>query len=131
MALEEASVERPELIVAHRNAVHARRLVQAFRQRGWCVHPARSGREVRSLARGLFLPAILLGTDQMEESGWLTCAKLHLELPQVRVFLLAPAVTPVLRRFAAFLGAAELLVQQDDPRAVVRAVCGPALPAAG
>lgn len=128
---EEASGGRPELIVAHRDPGHAAWLGEVFRQRGWRVHPARSGREVRVLARSLVLPTVLLGTDPIEESGWLTCAKLRHEQPQLRVFLVAPAVTPERRRFAAFLGAAGLLGRLDDPRAVVRAVCGRALPAVG
>jgi DNA-binding response OmpR family regulator len=132
MALSEEAVSyRPELILSFRDPRHTAVVGEAFRQRGWRVHPARSGREVRALARELVAPTILLGTDQVEESGWLTCAKLRQEQPHLRVFLVAPAVTPERRRFAAFLGAAGLLGQQDDPRAVVRAVCGARLPAAG
>jgi hypothetical protein len=122
---EEAIGVRPELIVAHRDPCHALALGEAFRQRGWDVHPARSAWEVRILARSLALPTVLLGTEALEESGWLTCAKLRHEQPHLRVFLVAPAVTPERRRFAVFLGAAGLVGRQDDPRTVVRAVCGP------
>jgi DNA-binding response OmpR family regulator len=130
MALrEEASGCRPDLILSHRDPRHAALLGEAFRLRGFHVHTARAGWEVRALAQDLVSPTILLGTEQLEESGWLTCAKLRSEQPHLRVFLVAATVTPEWRRFAAFVGAAGLLGQQDDPRAVVRAVCGTALPA--
>jgi DNA-binding response OmpR family regulator len=128
--MEEAVGCRPDLIVACRDPRHAALIGEAFRRRGFSVHPARDGREARALARSLILPVVILGTDQPEESGWLTCAKLRHEHPHLRVFLVAPQLTPQRRRFAIYLGAAGLLGQQDDPRALVRAVCGRPLPAA-
>jgi DNA-binding response OmpR family regulator len=131
MALSEEAVGcRPELILSHRDPRHAALLGEAFRQRGFCVHPARAGWEVRALAQSLVAPTVLLSTEQLEESGWLTCAKLRSEQPHLRIFLVAPTVTAERRRFALFVGAAGLLGHQDDPRAVVRAVCGAPLPAA-
>jgi DNA-binding response OmpR family regulator len=130
MALrEEATGCRPNLIVSHRDPGQAARIGEAFRQRGFRVHPARSGLEVRALAQSLVAPTIILGTDALEESGWLTCAKLRYDQPHLRVFLVAPAVTAERRRFAAFVGASGLLGPLDDARSLMRAVCGPALPA--
>jgi CheY-like chemotaxis protein len=126
---EEANGYRPELILCHRDPRHAPLLGEAFRQRGFRVHAVGSGREARALAQHLVSPTILLGTEHPEESGFLTCAKLHAEQPHLRIFLVAPVVTPERRRFAAFVGAAGLLGPQDDPRAVVRGVCGARRPA--
>jgi hypothetical protein len=128
---EEAIGYRPELIVAHRDPLHAGRIGAAFRQRGWRVRFAASGLEVRALARTLEAPTVLLGTEQDEESGWLTCAKLLLERPLARVFLLSPVLTPGRRRFAAFLGAAGLVGERDDVRTLLRLVAGVRIPVAG
>ena len=128
---EEALGFRPELIVAHRDPLHAGRVAAVFRQRGWRIHFAESGREARALAEALDAPTVLLGTEQDEESGWLTCAKLRLDRPRARVFLLAPAVTPEGRRFAAFVGAAGLVGERDDLRALVKVVGGVRMPVAG
>jgi DNA-binding response OmpR family regulator len=132
MALpEEAIGYRPELIVAHRDPPRADLLAAVFRQHGWRVRLAGSGREARALAADLDAPTVLLSTEQDEESGWLTCAKLRLERPRARVFLLAPAVTSEGRRYAAFVGAAGLVGDRDDLHSLVKAVCGLRMPVAG
>jgi DNA-binding response OmpR family regulator len=132
MALpEEAIGYRPELIVAHRDPRRADLLAAAFGQHGWRVRRAGSGRDARALAAALDAPTVLLSTEQDEESGWLTCAKLRLERPRARVFLLAPAVTAEERRYATFVGAAGLLGDRDDLHTVVKVVCGVRISVAG
>ena len=132
MALpEEAIGYRPELILAHRDPLRADLLAAVFRQRGWRVRLAGSGPEARALAAALDAPTVLLGTEQDEESGWLTCAKLRLERPRARVFLLAPVPTAEGRRFAAVAGADGLLGERDDLRTLVKVVCGLRIPVAG
>ena len=128
---EEALGFRPELIVAVRDPLRADVVRAAFRQRGWRVHLAESAEEARALARARAAPTVLLGTEQDGESGWLTCAKLRQERPRGRVFLLSPAVTSERCRFAAFVGAAGLTGEADDPRALVRLVSGLPVPVAG
>jgi DNA-binding response OmpR family regulator len=132
MALpEEAIGYRPELIVAHPDPLRAELIRSAFRQRGWRVHLAASPLEARALAHAREAPTVLLSAERDEESGWLTCAKLLLQRPLARVFLLSAVVTPQRRRFAAFVGAAGLLGDHDDLRSLVKAVLGLRMPVAG
>ena len=132
MAPEEEAVDyRPALILAHGDPVYATLVAEAFRQRGWDVHLARSGPEARRLVQGLAPAAVVLDTELPGESGWLACDKLTRQQPQLRVVLVAPAVTAERRRFAAFVGAAGLVARADAARALVEQLCGTPLPAAG
>jgi hypothetical protein len=101
------------LILAHSNAAYEARLAHGFRQLGWEVYVARGGPEVRRLVRGLEAEMVILSTDQPEESGWLTCAKLTHELPWVKVILVGD---PCSRNqgLAAFLGASALVPRSDE-----------------
>ena len=129
--MEEASGARPELIVSHRDPGQAARLGEVFRQRGFCVHSAHSGLEVRALAQSLVLPTVVLGTEPLEESGWLTCAKLTEEHPYTKVVLTTPNATARKRRFARFAGAADLVDARAGVSSLVDAVCTAALRAVG
>jgi hypothetical protein len=127
---EESGVFRPTLILAHRDPAFVAAAAATLRP-GWHVRLARTGAEVRRLARELGPAVVVLGTGGLDESGWLTCAKLRRELPEVRVLLVDPAPTPELRRFAAFVGAVRLLHEHEGACTLLHAVQGKPLPVAG
>jgi DNA-binding response OmpR family regulator len=132
MAPEEETVHfNPTLILAHGDPVYATLVGEAFRHHGWDVQLARSGPEARRLAQELGSAAVVLDTELHGESGWLTCDKLTHEQPQLRVILVASAVTPERRRFATFVGATCLVARYDGARVLVEQLCGTPLPAAG
>src|SRR5262245_32228996 len=58
-----------------------------LRQRGWTVWQAGSADHARRLAASHLPSAIVLAADSEDESGWLTCAKLKLAQPRLRVLL--------------------------------------------
>ncbi|HJT78571.1 MAG TPA: hypothetical protein VJ739_15305 [Gemmataceae bacterium] len=120
----------PTLILAHRDPRYAAAAIDALRPR-WDVRLAHSSAEVRCLARELGAAVVVLGAGALDETGGLTCAKLSRELPGLRIILVAAAPTPELRRFAAFAGAARVVNEGDGPRALLHAVEGKALTAAG
>jgi DNA-binding response OmpR family regulator len=120
----------PGVILAHRDPGYVAQTCRALRQRGWRVHLARSGEEVRRLAHRLAPAAVALDTELADESGWLTCAKLTGEQPQLKVILVGPHTDRTDRRFAAFAGAAGLVSPQDGVPALVEEVCGGPLPVA-
>lgn len=118
---------RPRLILALADSAQAVRRERAFRRHGWEVHRASSGSEARRLAARLLPQLVILDTDLHEESGWLTCAKLHLEQPKQKILLVGPDVSPRNTRLSEFVGAMGLVSASDDLGALVResnAACG-------
>ncbi len=128
---EASDVFHPTLILGHRDPRYAAAVADALRLRGWDVYLARSGADVRRLARQHAAAVVVLGTGPLDETGWLTCAKLSRELPGLRILLVDPAPTPERRRFADYVGAARLLSEIDGVRAVLHEIQGKALTVAG
>ena len=59
-------------------------------------------------------------------SGWLTCAKLQWEQPDLPIYLVANQASAEKRRFADFVGARRLLARGLGARAVVDELIGAA-----
>jgi len=74
---------------------------------------------VRRLVREAAPSVVVLATDLADESGWLTCAKLTEEFPEVRVILVGPAPTLREYEFADFVGASALLKQRNSTAALL------------
>src|SRR5687768_1188063 len=99
---------RPCLILALAEAPHAAETGRAFRRLGWDVYTAQSGPEARRLARLLEAEVVVLDVALPDETGWLTCAKLHAERPSVAILLFTDTAGPHDRARAAFVGALAL-----------------------
>lgn len=120
------------LIVAHTNPEYAAQVGRQFRRLGWEVHPARSGAEVRRLARTLGPQLVVLGEEAPDETGWLTCAKLAREPRRCRVVVVSRAPTAEDQRLTRFVGGSALVRQDADAGALVAEVYGEThLPAVG
>jgi DNA-binding response OmpR family regulator len=130
-AIEDNTTYRPCLILALPDADYADLACRSFRRRGWDVYRARTGPEVRRLARMIEPELVLLDTELPGESGWLTCDKLTREQPRTNVVLVAAASAPPDDQLAAFVGASALVNRADSMALLVRDVCGTPLPAAG
>jgi DNA-binding response OmpR family regulator len=94
----------PRLVVG--GWAFAARLAAHLRDLGWDVHTATDAAEVRRLAHRKKPYAVLLPVEAMDESGYLTCAKLRQCLPRVKVVLVGRERTAEAERFAGFVGAA-------------------------
>jgi DNA-binding response OmpR family regulator len=129
--LEASPVYRPSLLVAHADPVYASGAARAFQRLGWDTYTARTGPEVRRLARMLGADLVVLDAELPEESGWLTCAKLVQELPRVKVVLVADHPDAAQEQFADFVGASALVGRAGGFAALLAEVEGPPLPAAG
>lgn len=110
----------PCLIVADGDPVRAGRVARSFRRLGWDAYSARSGPEVRRLARMLGPELVILDTLLPEESGWLTCEKLTRELPDIKVVLVDPAPDAKRQGLAAFVGASGLAGREDGAGTLLR-----------
>jgi len=110
-AMLENLLVRPCLVLAHADPVYAAATSRAFGRLGWDVYQALTGPETRRLARIYRAQVVVLDTDLPGESGWLTCAKLLQERPEVKVLLVSGHSQPSDHAFCAFVGAAALLPQ--------------------
>ena len=105
---------RPRLVLAYAEAAHASRTGRSFRRRGWEVHLVGTSAEARRLTAALAPELVILDTELAEESGWLTCAKLRVEQPDQRIFLVTPHVDADNQELSDFVGAAALFARTDD-----------------
>jgi DNA-binding NarL/FixJ family response regulator len=72
---------------------------------------------------------VILDSELPDESGWLTCAKLTQEQPELHVVLVADHIDASSHQFAYYVGAAALVSRNDGLRALVDEARDVALPA--
>jgi DNA-binding response OmpR family regulator len=122
---------RPSLILAHADPLYTALIRQIFLRLGWDVYTVASGIEVRELAAELSPSLVILDAELPEESGWLTCAKLKQEQPDLKVVLLVDQVNLSSHAFGYFAGASALVLRDDGLHALVEEARDVALSAAG
>ena len=105
--MEKDRKKMPKIIVGM-TGTKALKIEHAFRQMGWRVSAADGASETRALAKKCRAAVVVLAASQFAESGFLTCAKLVIDMPKARVWLVGPAEEE-LERFALFAGAAGYL----------------------
>ncbi len=113
----------PRLVLGLGASPLADAVADHFRTLGWDVTYARSGAEAGWVAHRSKPAAVVLTADQLGESGYLTCAKVRLTRPGVRVVLVGPEDAENARR-ARYAGAVGYLPDTAGPAAVARAVLG-------
>jgi DNA-binding response OmpR family regulator len=111
---------QPCLVLAHPDPVFTTETSRAFRRQGWDVYPATNGPELRRLTRMLGAHLVILDAELPGESGWLTCAKLRLELPEVRVLLIGDDPSIRQQHRANFIGAAGLFTRNAGAALLLR-----------
>jgi DNA-binding response OmpR family regulator len=109
----------PRLVVAHGDPAYAALVCHTFHRLGWDVYLADSGPAVRKLAREVGAQFVVVDALLPNESGWLTCDKLRLELPEARAVIVAVAPGFHEANFAVFVGAAALVDQGDGVQALL------------
>jgi DNA-binding response OmpR family regulator len=127
---EESAAFRPCVVLALIDGEYATRTARAFRLLGWDVYTAPGGPAARRLARMLEASLVLLDAELPGESGWLTCDKLHRELP-VRVFIVADSAGPWQQALGDLVGAAAVIDRHCAPANLVQQHAGELIPAAG
>jgi len=118
---EPAPGYRPCLVMAHTDAVYTAEACRAFRRLGWDVYAVGAGPEARRLARLLEADLVILDVGLLEETGWLTCAKLTADRPGARVLLVTEGPSNRDHGLAEFAGAAALVDRQAGFLALVNA----------
>lgn len=112
-------VETVSAIQASSHAV-AKQAAEFLRRRGLRVQSLPAGESLCRLVRRLKPALVLLEAQARPESGFLLCAKLRREHPQLRVVLTGDRRHRGDARFATFAGAAAYLTNEDAPEQVER-----------
>ena len=89
----------------------ATRTVEHLREHGWDVCGAETDADLHSLTLRKNPVAVLLPVEATTESGYLTCAKLRLMRPKLRIILVGEP-TPRAQLLAGFVGAG--IVSEDE-----------------
>ncbi len=120
---------RPRLLLGYADSAHASQWARYFRRHGYSVHLIPSGVDTRRLATEIAPRVVILDTDLPDESGWLTAAKILLDRPEQKIFLVGPERTEANERLASFLGAAGYLSRDESPVALSEEILGTLMPA--
>jgi DNA-binding response OmpR family regulator len=115
--------------LGYADSAHASHCARHFRRQGWEVHLIPSGVDTRRLASDLAPRVVILDTDLPDESGWLTAAKILLDRPEQKLYLVGKERTEANQRYAAYLGAAGFLTRDESPVTVAEEVLGNLMPA--
>ena len=121
------AVYRPLMILAYTDSAHAARCGRYFRRLGWEVRLVTSAAEARRLSITCTPGAVVLDTDLPDESGWLTCAKITQEDPDLKVILLAPERSMDSSDNMAKVQAAALVTRQDPLEVLAETIMGKGL----
>jgi CheY-like chemotaxis protein len=118
----ETTVRLHHIVISHPDAEFTAQLHERFHQKGYSVHLARSGEQARFLTRRFLADLVVLQTDMLPESGWLTCHKLTREYPFSKVILVAPVPTSEDHRLARFVSASAIVDRFDGVDGILEQV---------
>jgi DNA-binding response OmpR family regulator len=117
---------RPRLLLGYADAAYASECGRYFRRLGWEVQLVASGREARELARAYRPNVVVLDAELLDESGWLTSAKISTENPDLRIILVANERTDNTQGRLRMVGASLSVCRKDGAEALAVTVLGEA-----
>ena len=114
---------RPRMLLAYADPAYASKCGRYFRRLGWEVLMVPGGVEARELASVWQPDVVVLETALLDESGWLTSAKISTENPDLRIILVADE--PSDERLQ-MIGASQSVCRTAGAEALALAVLGEA-----
>lgn len=117
---------RPRLLLAYADSAYASRCVRYFRRLGWEVRMAASGNDARKQIAEFHPTFFVIDADMPDESGWLTCAKILLDRPELNVAVQVRERDDEAVGFQRFLGLDRLIVREDGVEGLADLVLGKA-----
>jgi DNA-binding response OmpR family regulator len=117
---------RPRLLLAYSDAVYASECGRYFRRLGWEVQMVASGVEARLLATDFHPDVVALDADLLDESGWLTSAKISTENPSLGIILIVGPTTDCTDHRLQMVGAEHAVRRNGGAEALAHIVLGPA-----
>ena len=117
---------RPRLLLAYADAAYASECGRYFRRLGWEVEMVASGAEARMLANDYRPNVVVLDAELLDESGWLTSAKISTENPDLRIILVADDVIGRTEDRLQMVGAVHSVSRRDGAEALATTILGKA-----
>ena len=114
------------MLLAYADPAYASQCGRYFRRLGWEVQMVAGGVEARELAGSWRPDVVVLETALLDESGWLTSAKISTENPGLRIVLVADEFTVDTRERLRMVGAYQSVSRADGAEALAEAVLLPA-----
>lgn len=115
---------RPRLLLGYADPAYASECGRYFRRLGWEVQMVASGKEARELARAYLPNVVVLDADLLDESGWLTSAKISTENPDLRILLVADEQTDLTPGRLLMVGATQSVCRREGAEALAVAIFG-------
>src|ERR1041384_1597993 len=113
---------RPRLLLAYSEPAYASECGRYFRRLGWEVQMVASGTEARLLASEFHPDVVVLDAELLDESGWLTSAKISTENPELRIILVTDGEDVQSR--LTMVGAEQAVHRVDGANALAHAILG-------
>jgi DNA-binding response OmpR family regulator len=127
---ENATWKTPrKLLLVHRDAGYRKEVLPRLQARGVDVTPAGTAEATHALAAEIRPHLVILDADLPDQSGALTCAKLKISHPSVRVILVGRHWNGEQARLARLVGADAYVSQSEGPAALLRHAFGRSVPA--
>lgn len=115
---------RPRLLLAYSDPAYASRCGRYFRRLGWEVRMVASGGEARRQVPEFHPTFMVIDSDLPDETGWLTCAKVLMDRPQMKVILQVPERDGETNRFMKFVQLDGVVLRKDGVEGLADAVLG-------
>jgi len=115
---------RPRLLLAYADAAYASECGRYFRRLGWEVEFVASGAEARELASEYRPNVVALELALLDESGWLTSAKISTEQRDLRIVLVTPQRGDCTPQRMQMVGATHTVCRADGAEMLADVVLG-------
>lgn len=115
---------RPRLLLAYADAAFASESGRYFRRLGWEVQMVGCGADARAFADEYRPDVVVLDAELLDESGWLTGAKISTANPGMHIILVADHWTPAMEERARMVGAEQCANRRKGAEALAVAILG-------
>ena len=117
---------RPRMLLAYTDAAYASQCGRYFRRQGWEVQMVASGTEARELVGQFHPDIVVLEAALLDESGWLTSAKISTENPGLQIILVADRSMDGIEDRLSMVGAHHAVCRNDGVESLADCIFGKA-----
>jgi ActR/RegA family two-component response regulator len=115
---------RPRMLLAYADAVYASECGRYFRRLGWEVQMVGSGIDARAFADAYRPDVVVLDAELLDESGWLTSAKISTANPDMHIVLVANDWSVPVQQRAQMVGAEQCVSRKDGAEGLALSILG-------
>lgn len=117
---------RPRMLLAYTDAAYASHCGRYFRRQGWEVQMVASGTGARELVSQFHPDVVVLEAGLLDESGWLTSAKISTENPGLQIILVADDPIDGIDDRLRMVGAHHAVRRKDGAESLAECIFGKA-----